>query len=131
MDVLLSIRPKYVEAIINGNKRYEFRKVIFKNNVATVYIYSTSPKKRIVGNFQVGDIIEDHPSNLWERFKDQSGIEHSEFFRYFNGRDRGFAIEIEKLNRFERPIDPKELFPGFVPPQSFRYIDTPIIRENV
>ena len=31
MDVLLSIKPKYVKSIIEGEKRYEFRKAIFKN----------------------------------------------------------------------------------------------------
>ncbi len=61
MNVLLSIKPKYVNEIINGNKRYEFRKVIFRNrNVTTVYIYSSSPEKQIVGSFEIGDIIEDH-----------------------------------------------------------------------
>ncbi len=128
MNVLLSIKPKYVNEIIRGKKRYEFRKVIFRNrNVTTVYIYSSSPEKQIVGSFEIGDIIEDHPHNLWERFKDQSGIEETEFFRYFGGRDKGFAIEIEKLNRFEHPIDPKELIPGFVPPQSFCYMDVPLL----
>ncbi len=43
MNVLLSIRPKYVEEIIKGNKRYEFRKSIFKKNVEEVWIYATSP----------------------------------------------------------------------------------------
>ena len=31
MDVLLSIKPKYVDAILKGEKKYEFRKIIFKN----------------------------------------------------------------------------------------------------
>ena len=53
MNVLLSIRPKYVEEIIKGNKRYEFRKSIFKKNVEEVWIYATSPTKKIVGTFSV------------------------------------------------------------------------------
>jgi predicted transcriptional regulator len=31
MNVLLSIKPRYVEAILKGDKRYEFRKNIFRN----------------------------------------------------------------------------------------------------
>lgn len=30
MEVLLSIIPRFVEEIINGNKKYEFRKKVFK-----------------------------------------------------------------------------------------------------
>jgi len=124
MNVLLSIKPKYVEEIIEGNKRYEFRKVVFRDSrVRTAYIYSSSPEKRIVASFEIGDIIEDHPSNLWDMFSDMAGIDKEEFFRYFDGHERGFAIEIEKLNRFEHPIDPKKYIPGFVPPQSFCYVD--------
>ena len=127
MNVLLSIKPKFVKEIIDGNKRYEFRKVVFKNrDVTRVYIYSSSPEKQIVASFNIGDVIEDHPSKLWKRFKAQSGIEQKEFFSYFDGREKGFAIEIESLNRFEHPIDPKEHIPGFVPPQSFCYMDAPL-----
>lgn len=31
MKVLLSIKPEFAERIFNGSKKYEFRKVIFKN----------------------------------------------------------------------------------------------------
>ena len=132
MNILLSIKPKYVEEIFEGNKRYEFRKVIFRNReVSKVYIYSTSPEKKIVAAFKVGNIIEDHPSRLWQRLKDEAGIEEDEFFRYFEGCDRGFAIEIEDLKRLERPINPKEHIPGFVPPQSFYYLDMPLDSEGL
>ena len=130
MNVLLSIRPKYVEAIMNGEKRYEFRKIIFKNReVEEVYIYSTAPVKKIVGSFLIGDIIEDSPERLWEEFKKCSGISDSEFFSYFNGNAKGFAIEIESVRKFEEPIDPRDHYPNFVPPQSFSYIETPFCRN--
>ncbi len=52
MRVLLSIKPKYVEKAITGEKQYNFRKTIFRNkNVREVYIYSTPPTKKIVGKF--------------------------------------------------------------------------------
>ncbi|RAX12581.1 hypothetical protein CKY02_11450 [Photorhabdus bodei] len=40
MKVLLSIKPEYVDRILNGSKKFEFRKVAFKNNqVQSVVIY--------------------------------------------------------------------------------------------
>lgn len=124
MKVLLSIKPQYVEEIIKGNKKYEFRKKVFKkkNEVSEIYIYSTSPEKKIVGYFKFNQIIEDHPKNLWENFKEVSGIDEFEFFEYFKEKETGFAIEISQLELFDNPID-ASVIPNFIAPQSFRYID--------
>lgn len=127
MDVLLSIKPKFAEAIIDGRKRYEFRKIKFANkDINWVYIYSTSPVKKIIGIFKISSIIEDSPSALWDRLKDHAGISEEEFFNYFRDNEKGFALEIKDVQKFENPIDPKTLIPNFVPPQSFHYIKYPI-----
>lgn len=124
MNVLLSIKPKYVEKIVNGEKRYEFRKRIFRNkNVIKAFIYSTSPTKKIVGEFDIGNIIEDSPIRLWTELQEVSGINEKEFFDYFKDINKGFAIGIEKLNIFDEPIEPNELISDFSPPQSFCYVD--------
>jgi predicted transcriptional regulator len=123
MNVLLSVKPKYAELIMKGSKKYEFRKVVFNNKyIEYVYIYSSSPVKKIVGIFRIGTIIEDRPLSLWDQLKGYSGMEEDEFFDYFENRKIGFAIEIKDVKRFEDPLDPKDLIPRFVPPQSFCYI---------
>lgn len=124
MDVLLSIKPRYVKSIIEGDKRYEFRKTIFKNReINRIYIYSSSPVKKIVGTFEIGGILEDHPVDLWDTVKEFAGIDNRDFFAYFEGKSRAFAIEIQNLQKFNHPIDPYETMPGFVPPQSYCYLD--------
>jgi len=124
MDVLLSIKPKFAESIISGIKKYEFRKNAFsKKNIGRMYIYSTTPIKKVIGIFKINKIIEDKPSTLWHRLKDEAGISEEEFFDYFKNRDVGFAFEIVDVERFETPLDPKTIFPNFVPPQSFCYIN--------
>jgi len=124
MDVLLSIKPRYVKSIIDGEKRYEFRKSVFKHpDIFRVYIYASSPVKKIVGSFEVGDILEDRPADLWENVKDYAGIDDQDFFSYFAGKSRAFAIKIQDLREFSKPIDPRETMPGFVPPQSYCYMN--------
>lgn len=124
MNVLLSIKPKYANAILNGEKEYEFRKVIFKEkNVEKVYIYSSSPIKKIVGVFTVGGIIEDHPKRIWKKCQDKSGITKEDFFTYFNGCKKGYAIKIDNLKPMKTPLDLKKIYPDFIPPQSFCYFD--------
>ncbi|PHP45358.1 hypothetical protein B6V01_004435 [Methanosarcinales archaeon ex4572_44] len=126
MNVLLSIKPKYANAILNGEKEYEFRKVIFKEkNVEKVYIYSSSPVKKIVGAFVVGGIIEGHPEQIWNKCQKKSGIPKEDFFTYFNGSEKGYAIKIDELEPIKDPIDPRSFNQDFVPPQSFCYFDMP------
>ncbi|MDO9035132.1 MAG: hypothetical protein Q7U51_08030 [Methanoregula sp.] len=122
--VLLSIKPKYVKKILSGAKQYEFRKQIFKKKSAkTVFIYSSSPQKKIVATFRVGKIVVGHPDYLWEQFLDVSGISEQEFFEYFSDRDTGYAIRIDDLEQFSEPVDPHTVFERFVAPQSFCYVD--------
>ena len=93
MNVLLSIKPTFVERIFNGEKLYEFRKVIFKKDkIDHIYIYSSYPVKKIVGRFEIGGIIEDSPDRLWETCNGSSGLNYQEFFSYFSDKDRGYAI---------------------------------------
>lgn len=123
MRVLLSIKPKYVDKILCGTKKYEFRKIIFKNEeIREMVIYSSSPTKKIVGTCAISSVIEDRPRVLWEMLKEGSGLCEEEFFTYFSGKEKGYAIEIESINRFERPVDPREFNADFIPPQSFQYI---------
>ncbi|HOB43703.1 MAG TPA: hypothetical protein PKV78_04995 [Methanoculleus thermophilus] len=124
MNVLLSIKPVYASRIMAGTKKYEFRRSIFRRkDINSIYIYSSYPVKKIIGKFTVGKILEDRPDLLWETVKDQSGLDESDFFKYFTGKSKGFAIEIDVVTLFKNPIDPKKYSENFIPPQSFYYLD--------
>ncbi|MEX2705938.1 MAG: hypothetical protein Q6352_011835 [Candidatus Freyrarchaeum guaymaensis] len=87
------------------------------------WIYATSPVRKIVGTFRVGEIVRDSPMNLWRRFGEFSGVCEREFFDYFRGVEVGFAIRIDSLRVFRVPVDPWEIFVDFRPPRCFRYFD--------
>jgi type I restriction enzyme S subunit len=132
MNVILSIRPKYARMILSGAKRYEFRKFIFKNrHIEKAYIYETSPTKKIVGIFDIGDIISASPKGLWDQFGHLSGMNEAEFFNYFQDIQIGFAIEIKHLVILDSPIDPREKISDFTPPQSFCYLKYSLVPESV
>ena len=132
MNVILSIRPKYARMILSGAKRYEFRKCTFKNeHIEKAYIYETSPTKKIVGLFDIGDIVRASPKDLWNRFGYFSGMNEAGFFNYFQDIQIGFAIEIKNVEIFDSPLDPKEQIPGFNPPQSFCYLKYSLVAECV
>ena len=85
-------------------------------------MYSTSPVSKIVGSFEVGDIIEDSPEGIWEICRRHAAISEDEFFRYFNGAATAFAIKIARMQRYATPLDPNTLLDDFRPPQSFCYV---------
>lgn len=122
MNVILSIKPQFVEKILSGEKKYEYRKTNFKRPVSRVYIYSSSPVKRIVAEFVLETVLSDNPIRLWEKTKDFSGIEKKCFFDYFGDRERAFALKIKKLRIYNQEYDPYKILPNFIAPQSYCYI---------
>lgn len=124
MKVLLSIKPEYVEQIFNGKKKYEYRKSLFKrSDIKVVVVYATKPVGKVIGEFEIDEIIEDGPNELWEQTKEYSGINKKDYMSYFNERDKGFAIAIKRINRYDIPLDLVDISKDIkVAPQSFRYI---------
>ena len=119
MNVVLSIKPEYVAEIKAGRKRFEFRKTIFRERVEKVYIYSSSPVGKVVGEFQPVDILQGTPTEVWSKTRKYSGITEKFYNEYFAGKTIAYAIVIQNLKIYDTPID----LP-FHAPQSFRYIDT-------
>lgn len=125
MKVLLSIKPEYADRILSGEKKFEFRKALFKSsNVTTIVIYATMPVGKVVGEFEIDAIIKECPSKLWQITSEFSGITKTFFESYFCGRDAGYAIRVKKAVRYEEPVDLKAILPTGVPPQSFCYLTT-------
>jgi predicted transcriptional regulator len=123
MKVLLSIKPEFVKEIVMGKKKFEYRKSIFKReNITSVVVYATKPYGKVVGEFEIENILVDKPENIWKKTREYSGITKSYFKSYFKGKDKGFAIQIKKFNEYERPMDLSEFDNNLkVAPQSFCY----------
>lgn len=122
-DAILSIKPIYADAILEGRKQVEFRRKVFKKAVDRVFIYSSSPTKEIVGYFTIEEIIEETPKSLWRKFNKVGGIQKNEFFKYFDGIEKGFTIKIDKVKKFDRGINPQKVLKNFIAPQSFIYLE--------
>lgn len=121
-QILLSIKPEYVEKIFEGTKRFEFRKVRFKrNDVTKIIIYSTSPVMKVVGEAEIIEIIENTPSLLWEQTKEYAGVDKKFFDKYYEGRKRAVAYKLGKVKKYSKPFQLEDL--GIKKaPQSFMYL---------
>jgi predicted transcriptional regulator len=123
MRVLLSIKPEYAFKIFEGKKKFEFRKIIFKNpNVKTVVVYASSPVQQVIGEFEIEDILTSHPNSIWEETKEYSGISEDFFYEYFANREIAHAIKIKKTKKYDRPLSLKDDF-KVLPPQSYLYLE--------
>lgn len=134
-NVLLSIKPKYSKKIFSGEKRFEFRKKVWKDynflsvmDAQKIYLYATSPIKRIQGYFKYYHIEVKNPGKLWKKYRYLAGITEKDFQTYFKYNNFeyqiriGFAICILSTVEFKRPLNPRLLSPGFHPPQNFSYL---------
>lgn len=122
MDVILSIKPQFMAEIIKGRKTFEYRKNRFKRSVNKVYIYVSSPICRIVGEFILGEILEDQPEQIWNITCGHAGITKEYFDEYYKNRNVAYALEIKCFKLYKEPIDPYEVMEKFTPPQSFCYV---------
>ena len=122
MKVILSIKPEFAEKIFDGTKKFEFRRTIFSNtHINTIILYASSPVQRVVGEFEINQVLFDDIDSLWNRTREYAGIDESYFFKYFSDRNKGYAIEIKKVKKYKTPLNLQKKF-QIQPPQSFVYV---------
>ncbi|MCV7288986.1 ASCH domain-containing protein [Mycolicibacterium wolinskyi] len=122
-QVVMSVHPRYAEAIMDGRKKVEFRKRPLASDVSVVWVYATAPVQRIIGCFEVDATVTASPRNLWRRFASVGCIDRADFDRYYAGSSVGSGIRIGNVIRLEEPAPIRELLPSGVPPQSFAYVE--------
>ena len=110
-DAVFSIKPYFADAILDGSKTMELRKVAPKRPVERVWIYATAPVMRIIGHFRPGQIRK-------ATHEDRKHALISEL-----DADQYSAIEILEPVALEHPINPRDLGLGYLwlSPQSWRY----------
>lgn len=125
--LFLSLKPRFAEMILSGDKTVELRRVRPKLGASTLAIfYATSPARVIVGTSRIEGVETSTPANIWRHFGSASGLTREEFDAYFAGTDRAVAIRLTEPKRLGEEISLAELrqrWRGFEPPQSFRYLD--------
>lgn len=121
--ILMPINPEYVDEIISGRKKYEYRKIRAKrNNVDKMIIYSTSPVMKVVAEVEINGIIEEQPEKLWEMTKHASGISKEYYNRYYKNRDMAVAYQLGSIQVYDIPKNLIDIGINYVP-QSFVYLD--------
>ena len=120
-SILLSIKPTYSKMILEGAKKYEYRKRICKKQIDRILIYETFPTQAIVGEVQVVSKIRMDKNELWYLTKEYAGISKEAYMTYFKNSDIGSAYQLGYVIRYPREVSLEEL--GVLKaPQSFLYL---------
>ncbi|CAN5903732.1 ASCH domain protein [soil metagenome] len=128
--ILLSVKPRFADLIVAGSKLVELRRAIPAQPVDAIVIYSSSPIQALVAIARVKEIVEATPSKLWTIANNNGGgVTKTELLAYFEGKKTGFALMLENIRIFEKPVSPKRIFKLFTPPQSFKYLTTKEFKE--
>ena len=119
--ILLSVKPKFANLIVEGSKLVELRRTVPAQAVGTIAIYSSSPVQSIVALADVKETIEASPSKLWSIAKDNGGgLTRTELMAYFDSKKTGFALMLGNVRVYSKPVKPVKIFKPFSAPQSFR-----------
>ena len=125
-SVLISIKPRYVQLILASEKTVELRKRSAQIQPGTrVMIYSTSPRRAIVGEAIIAFREQLPLPELWRRHGQDAAVTLEEFNDYYAGADQGVAFGLEGVQRYPQAVSLdtlRDLGDGFRPPQSYMRI---------
>jgi predicted transcriptional regulator len=122
--LLLSIKPHFVQKILDGEKRVELRKARPRLNPGDyILIYESAPAKILRGWFEIQNIVCEKPSLLWPKVKKDSGLTKREFDLYYENSSFGVGIFIKDKRTTALPLhEVRQKWSNFRPPQSFHYL---------
>ncbi len=125
--VVLSLKPRFAEAILVGDKTVELRRTMPKIVVPTrALLYAATPMRALLGTCIVTDVASADLAVQWREYGSRTGLLFHEFQHYFEGVDAGAALTLAHPQPFSRKIPLEDLRAtprGFRPPQSFAYVD--------
>ncbi|MBR2811085.1 MAG: ASCH domain-containing protein [Solobacterium sp.] len=119
--MLLSIKPEYVNKIVAGTKKYEFRKFRCREDVDTIVIYATSPVKQVIGEVPIISVIEDAVDEVWKQTRQEGGITEKAFMEYYKNKQVAVAYQLGAVMQYDEPMALSDVGLSYVP-QSFAYI---------
>lgn len=125
-EALISIKPKYVRRMLDGEKSVEIRnRTVNLTPESRLWIYSTLPKGCIEAVAEVGSVEIGTPPAIWHKYGDSLGISETKYRLYVNGASSVSAIRIRRVSQLPSALSLSMLrmrVPGFHPPQFLKYM---------
>lgn len=122
-EILISIKPKYLDSILVGRKTVELRKRSTRISPGTrLLLYASSPQCAVVGEARVAFREELPIEELWVKHGGAAAISRAELDAYYAGADHGVVLGLADV-RVHPVVLPlrslRDASAGFRPPQSY------------
>ncbi len=104
--ILLPIQKEHSEHIFNGSKKYEYRRSFPGIFIDKIMVYESRGCGLAVGELEVLDILYTDIAELWKQTSKEGGISKKQFEEYFNDKEKGYAVKIGEVSKYEsgRPL---------------------------
>ncbi|MFJ9371207.1 hypothetical protein ACIRRA_43330 [Nocardia sp. NPDC101769] len=123
--LVLSLKPCYATAILDGTKTVELRRQrIAAPCGTTIILYSSAPVMAVVGTATLAGSDTDTASRIWQRYGYGLSLSRKEYDSYLIGASSATVLLIGDPTPLDDPHPLKFLREqtGFRPPQSYRYL---------
>lgn len=123
--LLLSVRPRFADAILAGTKTIEIRRRPVNAAPGTpVILYASSPMMAVVGTARLASVDLCAPDTAWRKYSCTVGLTRAEYDAYLDGSVVAYMLRLQQVNSLNEPLPLRHLREDgpFQPPQSFRYI---------
>jgi predicted transcriptional regulator len=123
--LLISVQPRFAEAILDGSKTVELRRTrVAAPEGSLLILYATAPTMAVVGLVTLDQRDTDLPNSIWRRYRRHMGLRRDEFDAYLVGAHQATALTLREPRRLSQtyPLAALRDEAPFSPPQSYRYI---------
>ncbi|MDP3967872.1 MAG: ASCH domain-containing protein [Nocardioides sp.] len=128
--LLMSIQPRFANAILEGTKTVELRRKGPRDRPDVVIIYGSGSAKTVLGVAQLKEVHTSTPGDIWKKFGATAGVTRAEFNHYFQGSETASALELTHPRRSGDGVPLSHLRQlGLEPPQSWRYVERQVTTE--
>jgi predicted transcriptional regulator len=124
-NILLSIKPEHAEAILSGEKQYEYRKVApARGPPMRLVLYASAPVQKAIGVAWSYKVLQKPVPELIEKTINFTPHDRDDVLDYFGDAESGYAIHIASYRRFDNEVARENLDAfDLSPSQNFRYIE--------
>lgn len=128
--LLMSIQPRFADAILDGTKTVELRRRPPRDHPGVVIIYGSGAAKAVLGVAQLKEVHTSTPDDIWKKFGSTAGVTRAEFNEYFEGSETASALELTHPHRSGDDVPLSRLRElGLEPPQSWRYVEREVATQ--
>lgn len=128
-EILLSVKPKYAQTILENRKRVEIRKKFSAKWMGSrAVLYSTKPVSALVGEASISSVCHGKPDEIWNTYGQHIGCSYSEYKSYVGLSEQVYAVQFGDIKSYGTPVSLTELSKlvehELRPPQSFFNLGT-------